>query len=457
MMSNAEKQMIAVFKEFVEAALMTHNKQRALALVADDVIGIGMGAQGVVSCKADVSRIISEERQAEDTSATELAYDGIQVRCYEERYGTICGVLKLKIKDTQKTVVSALGQIMNMRKVGEQWKICALQATPLFEQIEELEAYPIKFAENVLEAYHQQEQIAKNAYANSVAIYLVNYTKGIFENTILKNDKVIPVEKGELYENVILGQAQKHLKKEERYQFISKFSLGNVLSAYRHGETELSMDYEITVSDKKSVWMRAITKLHMVKSDESLMGYLYVIDIDKEKKHELELKSKLEFDTMTGLYNKKSTELKISQQLEAAYAGNISCFFMIDLDYFKEINDTYGHLEGDRVIIKTAEGIKALLRENDIAGRIGGDEFCIYFQGYITYEEAINKAEELCEHVRKLIPSIDNATSCSIGIAFCTGSKLCFDEIYQNADQALYQQKRNGKDGYTVYSASILI
>lgn len=452
MMSNAEKQIIAVFKEFVEAGLVAHDKQSALALVADDVIGIGMGAQGLVSCREDVSRIIGEKKPVEDTGVTELSYHNIQVRCYEERYGTICAIIKLKTKDAQKNLVSTLGQIMNMRKVGEEWKICALQATPLFEQIDELEAYPIKFAENVLEAYRQQEQIAQNAYANSVAIYRVNYTKGIFENAVLKNDTVIPIEKGESYDKVILGQARKYLKKEAWHQFISKFSLGNVLSAYQNGKTELSMDYEMIVSDKKTVWMRTIIKLHMVKLNKSLMGYLYVIDIDKEKKRELDLKSKLEFDTMTGLYNKKSTELKISQQLEAAYTDAISCFFMIDLDSFKDINDTYGHLEGDRVIKKTAEGIITLLRENDIAGRIGGDEFCIYFQGNITYAEAINKAEMLCEHVRKLIPSTNNATSCSIGIAFCSGSELCFDEIYQNADQALYQQKRKGKDGYTVYS-----
>lgn len=450
-MSNAKEQIISVFKEFVVAALIEHDMQKVLNLVTDDVIGIGMGAQGVVSCKADLSRIIGDEKPAEDSSTTELECNNIQVRCYEERYATICVVLKVKLTEAQETVVSTLGQNMSMRKVGEQWKIYALQATPLFEQIDELEAYPIKFAENVLEAYRQQEQMAQNAFADNMAIYQVNYTKGIFESAILKNDIMVHTEKGESYESVIFGQARKHLKEEQRYEFISKFSLGNVLSAYQNGETELSMDYEMIVSEEKSVWMRTVIKLYVDKSDKNLKGYLYVIDIDKEKRYELELQGKLELDTMTGLHNKKSSELKIASRLNAAYAATNSCFFMIDLDHFKTVNDTYGHQEGDRVIKKTAEGILALLRENDIAGRLGGDEFCIYFQDNIIYEEVTSKADLLCEYVRKLIMSRDNAISCSIGIVFCSGAELSFDEIYQKADQALYQQKRNGKDGYTIY------
>lgn len=304
---------------------------------------------------------------------------------------------------------------------------------------------------NDMEAYHQQEQIAQNAFVNSVAIYLVNFTKGIFESATLKSDIVVQTEKGEPYEGVVLWQARKHLKEEERYQFISKFSLGNVLNAFQNRETELSMDYEMIVSEEKSVWMRTIIKLYVDKSNEDLKGYLYVIDIDKEKRHELELQSKLELDTMTGLYNKKSTELKIALKLKAAYAAATSCFFMIDLDHFKVVNDTYGHQEGDKVIKRTAECMISLLRENDIAGRLGGDEFCIYFQDNITNEEVSAKATQLCEYVRSLIPSKENAISCSIGIVFCPGSDLTFDEIYQNADEALYQQKKNGRDGYTIY------
>lgn len=451
-MATAQESLIQVFKECMKAVLVEHAPEKALAVMVEDVIGIGMGEQGIVCCKADAARIVGDGK-ADPNTTTELEYVHLQARCYEERFGTVCGVLKIKITDHEKVVVSTLGQIMTLHKQQSQWRIVSLQATPLFEQIEELEAYPIKFAENVLETYRQQEQLAQNAQNDSVAVYLVNFTQGIFESAVLKSDLLIQTQKGDPYEEVMFDAARQFLGEEQCHQFIRTFSLGNVLKTYQNGQTELWMEYEMLLPGRKSIWMKSLVKLYIDKADEALKGYLYVIDIDAVKTRELELQSRAELDPLTGLYNKNAAELKISELLSAFLPNEQAAFFMIDLDYFKRTNDTYGHLEGDRILRETANCIRALIRSGDLAGRLGGDEFCIYLQGELSQAALAQKAQSLCESVRQLRPAGVGGVSCSIGIALCGGPAPRFEELYHQADLALYQQKNSGRGGYTLYGS----
>ncbi len=449
-MTRDEKEIEDIFKIFVEGTLVEHNIQKSLSVISDDVMGIGMGNQGVVSGKEDLIRILGDGKSDTEGTVTTVSYENMQIRCYEGRFGTICGILKIQTVEKGQTLNSSLGQMMGVRKERGRWFVFAVQATPLFNEIEEMEAFPIKFAENALEKYRQQEQIAKSAQKNSVAIYRINFTRSIFEDSILRNDMVIPVEAGDPYENTIFQSAWKYLSEEDRYLFVSKFSLGNIIRAYNSGKTELSMEYKRLMPGSKAVWLRTVIRLYMDKKEGCLKGYLYVFDIDKEKRREIELQNRVERDPMTDLYNKKYSEIKIGERLKCITPDNRGVFFMLDLDHFKGINDTYGHGVGDMVIRETADYMKRLVRREDIAGRLGGDEFCIYFQGKLTPETAMEKAERLCKRIRSIIPSREKGTSCSIGIVYCDSPCLSFEEVYKKADEALYKQKESGRDGYTV-------
>lgn len=456
-MTAATEQIIGEFKRFVEAGLVEHNTEKALSIVAEDIIGIGMGEQGIVTCKEDAARILGDGKSDSEKNQTEIEYVSLQARCYEERYGTVCGVLKVKVRVNEKIITSTLGQIINFRRQDDRWLIYALQATPIFEQIEELEAYPIKFAENVLETYRQQEQLAQNAQNDSIAVYQVDFTRGVFLSAVLKSDLVIQTEKGDAYEKVLFDSSRRHLKEDDGYRFISAFSLGNIMRAYEQGQTEVSLEYETFVSKHKSVWMKTVIRLYTDKTDEHLKGYLYVIDIDKSKRREQELESRAELDSLTQIYNKKNVEAKIREKLNEAVCPDEGVFYIMDLDYFKNINDTYGHQEGDRIISETAKCITSLTGKGDVAGRIGGDEFCVYFHEKMEIESIAEKAGLLCRQIRNLIPLKENGTSCSIGIVNCAAKSVTFEEVYRKADLALYRQKKNGRNGFTIYSEDLEI
>lgn len=458
-MLKEQDQVIQVFKEVIESSLIQQNMEKVLSVITEDVIGIGMGAQGVVSSKADLAQILQDGKSSSKNNGTTVEYANMLVRCYSEGYATVCAVLKIRTVTGEKTTESSLGQLMNMRKEDEKWMVYTMQATPLFQEIEEMEAYPIKFAENVLGKYRQQEQISKNVQNESAAIYGVNFSKGIFENAVVKSDIVIDTQPGSPYEDAMFEAAKERLEDEDRYKFMSTFSLGNIFKAYQNAETELSLEYKMMLPKEENHlhWMKSVIKLYVDKSSEDLMGYLYVFDIHREKMRELELENNAHFDSLTELYNRKYAEKIISEKLKKVISAEPGVFFMIDLDYFKNINDTYGHQEGDRVIREAALCIKKVIHKEDLAGRIGGDEFCIYFQGGLTIENVRDKADLLCEEIRRLIPDKEIGTSCSIGITFCQRRDATFTDIYNHADKALYQQKKNGRNGYTIFSCEDLI
>ena len=184
-----------------------------------------------------------------------------------------------------------------------------------------------------------------------------------------------------------------------------------------------------------------------------LKGYLYLLDIDSQKREEIRLTQQAELDLATSVFNKETARRKIEQTLRLHTEPMTCAFFMIDLDYFKQINDTYGHAKGDEVVRETAKILKSLFRAEDIVGRLGGDEFCVFYTGKNSDEILKSKAEQICLALRNICPAEPGkpGTSASIGIAKRTGSEG-FDELYRKADQALYARKNgHGRGGFSIY------
>ena len=156
---------------------------------------------------------------------------------------------------------------------------------------------------------------------------------------------------------------------------------------------------------------------------------------------------------MTGIYNREETEHQIGTYL-MSNPDTMGALFMIDTDNFKQINDTQGHMIGDVVLTEIASGMKKLMRESDVVGRIGGDEFTVFMKDITSAEDAEEKAEELLHLFRHLFESEKSPikVSCSMGIAIYPKDGASFKEIYASADKALYQAKSKGKNNYVIYN-----
>lgn len=159
-------------------------------------------------------------------------------------------------------------------------------------------------------------------------------------------------------------------------------------------------------------------------------------------------------DALTGLFNKQHTEDKVNGWLSGGKKHKgVQTFVMMDIDKFKDINDVYGHIVGDEVLRCIGEKMRKSFRENDILGRIGGDEFVIFMENIDTRLNAVARIENLRDILKKIkFASMDGKSiSVSIGIAFAPEDGMSYEELYVHADTALYETKRNGRDGITVY------
>lgn len=180
-------------------------------------------------------------------------------------------------------------------------------------------------------------------------------------------------------------------------------------------------------------------------------------DIQDVVQKEESLRQKSERDQLTGLYNKLTTETRIRDILESEDQFIGQCALMIaDIDNFKQINDRMGHQFGDQVLRELSVGLVPLVRKNDIVGRIGGDEFFLFLVNCTSREAAINKAQRLCSLFRNHYERGDEQCniSASVGIAFFPDQGSTFESLYKHADEALYETKKNGKDGFTIYDES---
>lgn len=154
------------------------------------------------------------------------------------------------------------------------------------------------------------------------------------------------------------------------------------------------------------------------------------------------LQRRLELDAMTGLYNRVYGERR-ARELLAREPGTV---LMIDLDDFKRVNDTLGHLAGDEVILAFAQAMRAAFSADALLARMGGDEFMALCPGE-DRGRAQDMGRALAARCAEVAQRFGIPFSCSIGLAFGQAGED-FTALYRRADRALYQVKGRGKDGW---------
>ena len=212
--------------------------------------------------------------------------------------------------------------------------------------------------------------------------------------------------------------------------------------------SHLSSDSDNGKLFTNSFWQNELTT---IKNSYYLYVFLFFISviisvlvtINKNEKAKIKFFS--EYDTMTGVYNRRAGFEKLSQRYKSSESKNSTisvCF--IDINGLKEVNDALGHEAGDELILSVIAGIKNNIRNNDFIARLGGDEFLIIFEGMDE-----SKAEEIWSRIIKEYDEVNDAEgrkyviSVSHGIeVFQSNSNQFIDEIINNADEKMYNEKR---------------
>lgn len=244
--------------------------------------------------------------------------------------------------------------------------------------------------------------------------------------------------------------AERQVKQEYAEGYLNMFRHESVLKAYANGITNLSYNLLFRTEDDSYEWMHIQAQLFYWNSDKSLHMISYRQNIDGEKRRELELIEKSQKDALTGLYNKRTSEEMI---METIKTNGKHAFVIIDIDNFKNVNDSFGHASGDSLLQEMSTEIKANFHASDIAGRLGGDEFVVMMKNYGDIAVIRNKLEQLCERARRKRETDKTAAavSMSVGVSLFPTHGMTYSELYEKADQALYFSKGHGKDMFTIY------
>ena len=191
---------------------------------------------------------------------------------------------------------------------------------------------------------------------------------------------------------------------------------------------------------------RALARGDQLKIGDTIFKYLSGSDIEVQY-HEILFRMTVT-DGLTNLCNRKQLDATLHEEIPRArrHSRDLSVL-MLDIDHFKHINDTYGHLAGDSVLRGLATMLQKRLRPNDRLGRYGGEEFCA-----ILPETALANAAKIGEELRALVEAHafvaeDKRINVTISIGVgCLGDGMDIADLYRCADEMLYQAKRTGRN-----------
>nr|WP_257787285.1 diguanylate cyclase [Acidihalobacter ferrooxydans] len=211
-------------------------------------------------------------------------------------------------------------------------------------------------------------------------------------------------------------------------------------------------DYEVTLLHRDGTHVCVSVSSHAINDEEG--NYLAVEgvmrDISERKRLERELHELASHDPLTGLLNRRAFLERATQALQRGqrHAWPIT-FMILDIDWFKRVNDRFGHLVGDQVLRRFSESVMHQLREIDHFGRLGGEEF-----GLVLDQCDLNEAHEVGERIRRSIETLECALmedkpitiSVSIGASVSAADDARIETLLERADQALYRAKQEGRN-----------
>ncbi len=270
-------------------------------------------------------------------------------------------------------------------------------------------------------------------------------------------------EAGELMHGVFDGmEAQSFTERVKQYvtqrvapddqkRYTAFVNADAMMAAYYRGKRADSMEYREKLPDGTARWLRLTVELVEHPSSNDITAYMLYEDIDEKKQNELKRRREAETDPLTGALNRKAFAEKMNLLLQAKDAGTLFALFMLDLDDFKLINDSFGHAAGDETLVEVGQRLKAALRSADLVGRLGGDEFVVCLCEPPNRSLIGKKAKQICTRLHKSL-GLEVHLSASIGVAVCPDDGSDFDTLYHKADIALYHVKAAGRDSFAFYS-----
>ena len=223
----------------------------------------------------------------------------------------------------------------------------------------------------------------------------------------------------------------------------------------RHGSVR---DYEVHLKDCNGREFWLLLSAQPIRY-AGMVGLLVALaNIDDRKRMQEDMRKKAMHDPLTGLPNRASFLESLDRAVRKARRrqGRFSVLF-VDLDHFKQVNDTLGHAAGDLLLQSVSGRLASAVRESDLVARMGGDEFVVLIEEHRGPEEVMIVAQKILNFLERpvLLDWREVNVSCSIGIAGFPHDGEEVEVLVKNADAAMYQAKERGRNNYQFYSSDL--
>ena len=243
---------------------------------------------------------------------------------------------------------------------------------------------------------------------------------------------------------------------KEELQYVYKedaFAFENFCKLLGGGKQKFEVEFRLKRSSGDYAWCYVVGVTLYDQNNNPYWVVGKITNIDMQKREVEKLQFKAEMDAMTRVYNKLATKERINGFINNSRKQDKHALLIVDMDNFKKINDTFGHLKGDEVLKEGVGHLKNMFRGDDIIGRIGGDEFVVFMSCVTSREDIVNKARSIGKAFLKTYveDGKEITVSASIGISIYPLDGDNYEELLDKSDKALYEVKRNGKNGFCFY------
>lgn len=263
-------------------------------------------------------------------------------------------------------------------------------------------------------------------------------------------------EKGMRYTTFMALQREHNIAPSYQKYIEENLSISKLRADYECGKHSIELEYQGYDDEKNPIWRECGIHLDQDWETGHVIAYMVLKNIDADKQKEFLLQEKASRDYLTGLYNRGAGQERIDQFLQEQAAASVEhthVFLILDLDDFKQLNDTLGHQMGDRALQDVADILRIHFREYDIICRLAGDEFVVLIKN-LPYDVIRKNTGILLRklHLQYQCGQQTVAISASAGVAVWPVHGTNFRELYEKADKALYDAKEKGKKTYEIYN-----
>lgn len=301
--------------------------------------------------------------------------------------------------------------------------------------------------------YQKEAHYREVTMQDHALYYEINVTQGQF---IKGHETLMMKVLGHLendYDRVTEALLDSLVWQEDREYVRHQIDRDFLLQEANQGQSKIEFEYRRILSEKP-VWV--ICTLYLLVEEDGVKALCYIKDNEEVKQKEFALKQKAEKDLLTGFYNKVTTENKIDEWL----IEKKDCFaalLLLDLDNFKNVNDTLGHAFGDAVLSEVSRKLGSCCQDCDICGRIGGDEFVVFLTQISSLDQTKKLAQQICKELADSYTGHPQMlqVSVSLGIALAPIDGNSFQQLYQKSDIALYYSKKQGKNMFSIYTEEL--